>query len=443
MRGSTSAAVELRHRSLGLDSAITFGGKGLVAAANFTSTVLVARTFGPEGQGLIAVVLTMTLLLVQLGSLGFATANPAWTARSAAPTESIVANSLWLGAVIGTTLAIVGVGAKAARIPVLAELEWEEAGAIFAAAPFALTVVLLQGVLLGQRRTLGYNGGELALSVGTLFVLGFALFVVDVGPLGAIIVLLAQYPTGVLLYLYLLRADTQMFRPTPALARAMLGFALRVYMATVIGYLLVRIDLLLVSVILGEREAGLYSVAAVLAQVLYLLPVVIGLNLMPRVAKEGGHERTATVFRLLAIPFASLCLLAGLLAVPAIHLIFGAEFDASVNLLRGLLPGIYFLGMVGILNYHLAAHDYPIEAVAYWALALVINLALNLALLDRYGTIVAPIVSSVAYAIVFVLQLRMFGKMIGDLGKLKPRLDETVAAIRIVSRRISQVRRAA
>ena len=57
------------------DVFLTFAGKGATLFLGLATAVVVARRLGPSGQGTFAVAYSLTLLLVQLGSLGLTTAK--------------------------------------------------------------------------------------------------------------------------------------------------------------------------------------------------------------------------------------------------------------------------------------------------------------------------------------------------------------------------------
>src|SRR5205814_185778 len=73
--------------------------------------------------------------------------------------------------------------------------------------------------------------------------------------------------------------------PGRALLRVMLLYGLRVYAVGLVAFVLIRLDLLLVNAILGNAQAGRYSLAGTIAEALTLLPSIIGVNMLPRLAR--------------------------------------------------------------------------------------------------------------------------------------------------------------
>lgn len=431
-------------RRLRTDVLLTFAGKLGTLALSTAAVVVVARALGPSGRGIVAVAYSLTLVLVQLGSLGIVAANPYFTAREPARLGPIVANSLWLAAGLGALLASVGGAVKLWFPGALAGVGWAELAVALAGVPAGLAAQFLQGVLLGRGRMVAFNAVELAQATLVLAALGVGFWTASIGVLGALVILVAGPLGATAAYVALLAPGAARARADLRLARTMLAYGFRVYLATVLGFLVMRADLLLVNSYLGAAQAGIYSVTAALAEGMVLLPMVVGLNLLPRVAREGGHEMSAAVFRVVAPLYALLCLATVPLAAPAVALLFGPEFEGAVALYYWLVPGVFALGMVTILSHHFAGRGFPIQAALVWLVGLVLNLGLNVAFLAEGGTYVASLASSISYTLVLVLLLRLFAAEAGGYRALWPRprelgrlLAQASSSSRIVGKRRS------
>jgi O-antigen/teichoic acid export membrane protein len=211
----------------------------------------------------------------------------------------------------------------------------------------------------------------------------------------------------------------------------MLKYGFRVYFAILVSFLVIRLDLLLVNAFLGRAEAGLYSVAAALADGMFVLPMVIGLNLFPRVARGDPTEASARVFRSIAVLYALLCLVTIPLAGPAINAFFGDRYADATSLYYWLLPGIFCLGMLTILSHHFAGRGYPVRAMAFWVFGLALNIVLNLAFLPGRGAWVAALTSSITYAVLLALHMWLFVQEAGRVRALIPRPGEVVRFVRV------------
>ena len=189
----TPAAAGGTQRSLGSDVILTYASKVIVMALTLGMTVLVARALGPGGRGQVAVALALTLTLVQLGTLGLVAANPYFAARDHAAVGRLVTNSLWFAVGAGTVLIAVGVVFKAEFTGATRGLGWAEIFAALTAIPLALATFMLQSVLLGQGRTVAYNGVELAQAALVFCVLAVGLFALDFEVLEVLMTLAGGY----------------------------------------------------------------------------------------------------------------------------------------------------------------------------------------------------------------------------------------------------------
>jgi O-antigen/teichoic acid export membrane protein len=427
---TTPAAIEPRR--LRTDVLLMLGAKAAAMVLNVVSTVIIARALGVEGRGAVAVAFSLTLLIVQFGTLGMVTANPYFAARDAVARARIAANSIWIAVAVGGLGIAAGVLIKL-LVPSLTQgLGWAELLIAVAGVPFALASLFLQSVLLGEGRTIAMNVIEVVVGLGSVAALAVGLLAFDVGVIGAIAITTASYVVSALAFgATHLQHRWGLVRPDVTLARSMLKYGFRIYVATLIAFVVVRLDLLLVNAYLGEHEAGLYSVAAALAQGMYVIPAVVGINLFPRIARGGPDEMSAQIFRSFFLLYGAFCVLTAALVPAIIPILFGAEFDGAVELYWWLLPGIFALGMLTILSNHFAGRGFPLEAMLVWFVGLVVNVAMNLVLLEAHGTWIASLSASVAYAILLLLHMRMFARDTGGWSALRPSPRETVRFVRI------------
>jgi O-antigen/teichoic acid export membrane protein len=419
------------------DVFLTFAGKGATLLIGLATAAVVARRLGPSGQGLFAVAYSLTLMLVQVGGVGLTTANPYFAARSPGQVPRIIGNALWLASLLGLALVGAGVLIKLAVPGVIEGLGWTPLLVTLAGIPGGLAALFLQSVLLGEGRMIAYNAVEVTQAAVTLAALVAGFVLADLRLSGTIAILGAGRYAAALGYVVLLRRRSRIVsRPDLALARAMLTYGFRVYVAILVSFLVIRLDLLLVNAYLGRTEAGLYSVAATLADGMFVLPMVIGLNLFPRVARGDPTEASAEVFRSVAVLYGLVCLTTVPVAGIGIRAFFGANYEDATSLYYWLLPGIFCLGLLTILSQHFAGRGYPVQPMAIWLFGLALNIVLNLALLPGRGAWVAALTSSVTYAVLLVLHMWLFAREAGGFGAMRPRFGEVLRFVRVAFSRV-------
>lgn len=414
------------------DVFLTFAGKGATLILGLATAAVIARRLGPSGQGTFAVAYSLTLMLVQLGSLGFTTSNPYFAARNRGQVPRIVGNAFWLSGLLGVVLVGVGAAIKLVAPGLLEGLGWTPLLVALAGVPGALAALFLQSVLLGEGRMVAYNAVEVSQAALTLVALLVGFGLADIELTGTLAVLGAgRYAAAIAFAVLLSRRSGIAARPDAALARSMLDYGFRVYVAILVSFLVIRLDLLLVNAYSGQTEAGLYSVAATLADGMFVLPMVIGLNLFARVARGDPVEASAEVFRSVAVLYGLICLATVPIAPFAISAFFGSDFEGSTSLYYWLLPGIYCLGMLTILSQHFAGRGFPRQLIWFWLVGLALNLALNVAFLPGRGAWVAALASSITYGVLLVLHMSLFAREAGGYGALRPRIGEVLRFIKV------------
>ncbi len=201
------------------------------------------------------------------------------------------------------------------------------------------------------------------------------------------------------------RRGTAGSRSDRGLLRRAMAFGLRAQFATLFTFLLLRVDQLLVQRVLGFEELGLYALAVVLAELLWLATDPFAASLLPHQvrAAEGDDRRlgfaTARLGLLVAL---GLCVVGWIVAPFAIRLAYGDAFVDATWAFRWLLPGVAAIAAQRPLYAIVTREGRMGLAAAMNAAALALNIVLNLALLERLGIVGASVASSVTYILLGV-----------------------------------------
>ena len=407
----------------------------VMAGNSLAAGIVVARWLGARGLGTLAVINVTVALTTQLGSLGLPSANTYFVARERKSLRTAAVNSLVFALGVGLALAV-GATALAALMPGIFGGATISLVALAAAAiPFQLITLLGLNLFLATGRVARFNLLDL---VGQSFVFVNALVALVILSSGLTLLVALNTATTMALSLVVVwmvwrfvRGDAEAaggaWRVSRELFRRMLGYALRVHLQTAASLLLFRVDLLVVGYFRGEAEAGVYAVASQVSLLLMLLPAVVSTLLFPRLA-EARDETGALACRVTRqTTFVMLCVSAA--AVPAVFalpLLYGRQFaDAPVQALI-LLPGVLLVSLGGVLAQHFSGTGLPLALPLFWTSALVLNTALNLALVPAYGARAAALSSSVSYALVCALIAFYFRRRTGHTlaTAFVPRLDE-------------------
>ncbi len=386
----------------------TLTSRALMVGVGLLSTVILARSLGPTGRGIFAVAVSTSLVSVAIGTLGYHVANPHYAAREPEQLGALLTNSMVLGVMTALVAGIASVIVWAVD-PVLLPVTGALLLLVVLWIPVGIAFAQLQPVMLIVGKVSSFNIVEAGwqISATTLIVVLWLLGrITPVTAFGATLASLAG--ASVWLVFQLGRRATSL-RPSWVLLARTFPFAGRSYLASLVGLLLVRLDILVVRGVLGATEAGYYSVAAAVGEMIILVPATVGVLLFPRLTALYDKASMLAVVRRVALAtglgMLVLCSIFWLAAPLTIRILFGADYLPSVTAIRWTMPGLVFLGANVILIYYFLAIGMPITVICGQALAVVVNVVLDLLILTHIGLAGAGLASSVAYGLMLVVSL--------------------------------------
>jgi O-antigen/teichoic acid export membrane protein len=387
----------------------TFGTRVLTIIIGLLTSVMVSRALGPEGKGLYAVAVSIGAVGVQFGNLGLHASNTYFIAQERGRLPVLLGNSLLVGFGFGGLIAL------ACWIIFLLRPEWAPiSGLLLILAllwiPLGLLYLLFQNLLIGIQEIFVYNQIELFTKIGAVALIGCAIFFNQVNvqvlfSIGIISVSVASIWSLIKLCSHLAQA------PIPSLKLLKNGFlyGFKAYLAALFSFLVLKVDLLLVAYLLGRVQAGYYSIAVGLADMVYLLPMVSGTILFPKLSAMSSNKekwkysrRVAWIMTAFMVSVASF---SGLFSRIFIRLLFGDVFIPAVAAFNWLLPAIVFLSINTVFMNYFASIGMPSITVYSPGLAMVTNVLLNLILIPKLGIIGASMSSIVAYGMMLIMSI--------------------------------------
>lgn len=387
----------------------TFATRIGLILIGLTTSIIIARSLGPEARGIQAAIGAITAVGVQFGNLGLHSSNTYHVAKEPKLLGSLVGNSLLVSLGFGSVLVLL-VGVALTLFPQIAAVKGIYLALALAGIPLGLCLLLLQNLLIGTHRVREYNAIELVGKIAGVAALALIVVtgMVSVGTVvlaGLVVSAAACAWTGYIL----VRGRSLKMKPSLSMLRAQMAYGFKAYVAALFAYTVLKADMLMCAYMLGAEQTGQYSIAVSIADLVYMLPVVAGTIAFPRLAAtEDPAERwgkAKSMAKWIAVVMLVFAVVAAILARPAVNLLYGAAYLPSVPAFLWLLPGIVLLGVNTILMNYFAAEGMPPIAIWSPALASAVNLALNFILLPRIGIAGASIASSVAYALMLVASI--------------------------------------
>lgn len=403
---------DLELRRFASDSLINFGRVAAVSFLGIFSSIIVARGLGPEGRGIYAVVLFFPQALMSLSDLGVGHAAVYHVAReqneaeNARIIQTIIALSIWLS-IANFALGILLVQSGGSQLFPGVPTEFLYLSLLLL--PFTYLRLNIRGIFRGKENFRADGLVEIVYTALNLILYGIFLWILDWGVMGAVTANIVATALAVGYALFRLRRLTAFSNPLALLvprltyARAIFGYGLRIYLASIAVFLLFRADVVLLNILgNGVVAVGVYTIAVTLAQFIWRVMSSVMQVIMPRIASwEGDSDRqtslTVIVMRHTLWFSLGMAIAIAFLGESVIVLFYGEEFRASVSALITLLPGIVVFNFANVLGSDIAGRGKPGINSIQSIIALLINVVANIILIPRLDHIGAALASTIAY----------------------------------------------
>ena len=171
----------------------------------------------------------------------------------------------------------------------------------------------------------------------------------------------------------------------------------RAAVSVLLVFLLLKSDLFLINYYLGTDSVGIYRVAVNFADMMQRVPDLAGAVLLAKVIRN--EDKNGLTWRVTCWMGLFSILSAFVLAITGNQLIsfFFPNYEQAYSPLMWMLPGLVFLGVGSVLNTKLAGLGYPIVTLWAPAIALVLNVSLNIVLIPKFRLQGAAIATSISY----------------------------------------------
>lgn len=424
--------------SVSFRAAVRLVGELTFAALALLTALMVARDLGPAGKGIVSTLSYLIALVAPACVLGLAEVGVTMTKRRE------VSDAHALGALLGTVALTSVMGAALVVLMVIGEyraylgiLE----GATLAAVVSVPCMALFTGLsLLADGRGAVYV--STAAKVVSALVTALATFVLvwwlELAIAGAITAIGLGFGSGAALAGWWLWRHGGRQRPrwSASYVRRAVRLGLPVQGSILLFTLASRADLLVVQIISGPAEAGLYSVSLTMGQLASYAPIAVAVAAFPVAAGLDRAEAAHFVERIVRAGTAGALVAAvalGALLPVLIPALFGASFRDAVVPALILLPAGVMWGMQ-LMVCRLWAAQGEGGLLLRSSSALLATLLLgDFALVPSMGGTGASIAAVAASLVAVVVAVRGHLALAGEHGsatRLFPRVGDLVAALR-------------
>ena len=376
----------------------------------------------------------MLLLGTAIGTLGISDAATYFVAARVARVGDMLKRGALVLALSGVVLTVLSFFIA----PVLSGHDEQLAGVIRVAG-LAITPTLMlgavRGVAQGTQRWALVNGEKYITAVFRVVPLLVLLFLGLLTPMTAVITLAAAPIVGGLAYIgmFARRATPPIKTGAPP---SLVRYGLHVWVGSLSGIVLSRVDQTLMTPLAGVYELGLYAVAVNLADLLLIGQSAIGQVLFAVDAGQRNDERLYLGARLSVAVCAVLALGLGVPVGLWVNVLFGTEFAPAIPAVWTLLLA-HVIGAAGsVAGVATSARGRPGLRSAAIAIAALLNLVLLFALVPTFGAVGAAIATLSGSVVGTVLNLYFARSAFGmkPSSFLIPRFSDARALLNILRR---------
>jgi O-antigen/teichoic acid export membrane protein len=387
--------------------------KTIVIIFSIATSILTARTLGPEKNGILAALLVYPSLFMTFGSLGISQSVTFFIGKQKYHEDNIkrAITQIWA---ITSILSLI--------ICYLLIYSFTNVSNDFLLIilailpiPFTLFNTYNMGLFLGKNEISKYNQINWIPSILIFFLSLVFILNLKLDIKGAILATLGgSFSMSIIL---LLKNNFLSFFSVKIewkLIKSLLSLGLIYALSLLVINLNYKIDVILLDKLSTPFELGIYSKGASLTQYLWQIPMLLSTLVFAKSAtSKKDIEFSLKVAQLLRISIfiiAIICLILILFSKFIILTMYGVQYKESVSVFVYLLPGVLLLTIFKVMNMDLAGKGKPWIALKAMIPALIINIILNIILIPEKGANGAAIASTISYSIAAILFTFFYSK---------------------------------
>ena len=380
--------------------------------------ILIARFLGPEGKGLLALIVLILTLLKLLGSLGLEFSNVYFISRNKNQINNVFTVNILITILANIVLILLLFFFRKSLIDLLLPTFDSKFFCFlyFLFLPF-LWLNLTRTIFQGLENFKLFNILKFVEPAIKLIAIIMLVVIFKFGILGGMYALsLSLIIPAICATIFLLRKSKPKLSINRRFLRDTVKYGIKGQIGLFFQFFNYRFDMFLVSYFLSISAVGYYSISVTIAELLWYIPSSIATTLFPKIASQD--KQTANRF-ICGIVSTSILILAittfvvGIFAPLLIPVIYGRQFSQSTIPLQVLLPGIFAFGLVKILTSYLHGRGKPHYGSIVTVCSLIITILLDFILIPQMQITGAALATSVAYISSLILTIIFFTRNSG------------------------------
>lgn len=401
-------------RGIGRRSAQLAGSQGVTQTSTLVAAIVYARVLGPADRGHYFLAVSVVYVLATFLSGGFGTYIVVAAGRREQNVDHLLGAAILLAGLAGA----VSLGAGIVLWPALQTgplrgLSLSTTLLALALVGFSILTVFLIELHVATDRVRQLAAVTVACQVTGDMLGALSVSVFHRGLGGA----LAGLATSAVLTPAALMASMHRFGARPRVRAKILadgvGYGLQRQLGLGAGFLLLRVDTLILNAYASAADVGIYSVAVAVGEKIWLLTGTLSQVAFPAVSGATADEATRTTAQISRHAVLLGIIAAGLMAVvalPAIPVVFGSPYAPAYWLLILLLPGIVIQPLTRAVDAYVAGfRRQPLASTAMTLFVFLLSLPIYLAAIRARGVVGAAAGSSIVYVVQAIVAAAVFG----------------------------------
>lgn len=192
-------------------------------------------------------------------------------------------------------------------------------------------------------------------------------------------------------------------------------YGVKSHLSNILAFLNYRVDMLIIAFLLNPIQVGYYTIAVNITERIWFLSQAVSTVLFPRISKMSDEEAKVqlTTFTIKIMLLTSIIMGVILLFLSDIfvNILFGSEYQMSAIILVYLIPGIVFGSISRLIANDFAGRGKPEYNLYTSIFTLISNIVLNFILIPIFGVIGAALATSITYLINLILKCILYRRL--------------------------------
>jgi len=403
------------------DTIFTFVIRLLNLVLATISSVIVARTLGPEGKGIYSAAVLLPPLLLAFTNPAIGSAAVYFIGKKKYSPKEVFGNHIifsFLNSIFSVLVGLIIILFFGNKFFPNIKIVYLISGLFLT--PLYIFLNSNLGILLALQKIRKYN--LVSFIQELVYLLGVAFMVLGLG-LGIETVIIIEFSslfiTCVALFLWIKKeAGGISFKLNKLYLRESLSYGVKIYFGGILSFFRRRADMFLVNFFLNPTALGFYSIAVALSEKILLIAQSSGLILFPRVASENDKNRlkqfTPLVCRNTLFITFILAIILFFFSDFLITNFYSKAFAEAVIPFKIVLFGAVAVSGLSSLSSDISGRGKPMIPAYISIVPIMANIILDILWIPKWGIKGAAWVSLISDIILFIITVVVYSKISGN-----------------------------